>query len=147
MSLFGFSDGKWELVAERLQSSTSGQWTYPTDSKGMPLVGDPGTELLLVCGRKSGRIDVMTLEAWLGAAPLPKLSEEISFTLNEAGVHQKISNTLSHLQGKARPFDKPVKGPDPTDPIRNRLREMREKLAEKCDMFAGICFAHRERLN
>jgi predicted Ser/Thr protein kinase len=109
--------------------------TFPaSEGQAVPLGGPPGTELVLVCGRRSGRVTVAELQRWWNE-PWPALPEASVLRLERERVV---------VEQKGRDFGAPRDRPDPEGEVRRRLEELRGRLLGQVDYFEGLAFAHQK---
>jgi serine/threonine protein kinase len=109
---------------------------YPPESgRFVPLEGEAGTELLLVCWRRRGPATVEEFSRfWNSDASWPALPRDSVLRFDLEGVH---------VVQKGRPLGMPRSRPDPEGEIHRRLEELRQQLRDHFDYVFGIAFAHQ----
>ena len=102
-----------------------------------PLVGSPGTELVLAIGWRSALPNLGELNGLLGDNPaLPALPPDSVLRLTPLGV--AVDQTSRNLGD-------PETTGDSEGQVRSRLEILRTRLAGKCDTFVGLAFSHQPR--
>jgi hypothetical protein len=106
---------------------------YPPRGRA-PLIGAPGTELVVACARRSGAIRSEEAADLIASVPrLPRLPREIA-------VH--LSRSSTELIGNRRSLGEPEF--DSVDAVRDALEHLRRRLREKYDLVEGIALPHVE---
>jgi hypothetical protein len=110
---------------------------YPAkEDQSVPLVGPAGTELVLVCGCRTGPMEEVELRRWLEEgrtwAVLP----------GESVLRLKRDRVIVEQHG--RDFGAPRDRPDPEGEVRRQLEDLRQRLRDHFDYFEGLAFAHEE---
>jgi predicted Ser/Thr protein kinase len=105
---------------------------YPAHKKTVPLTGEPGTELILVCGGKGGNPGLKELQELLGSGPLPPLPEGVKGVLLSARAVR-----IKALRGVGDPV------PSVASAALERLEKLRKGLARRYEFIAGLAFPHR----
>jgi hypothetical protein len=133
-ALFLCTGGKLRRLASAGPEERS--LSYPAaPNKAAPLTGPDGTELVLLCVRRSGPIEDEEVGDLLGGlAPLPLLPGMWVLRLGREGVEE--------LQ-RGRDLGPPQAWADPAGEVARRLEEVRPGLRERFDDFVGLAFAHR----
>jgi tRNA A-37 threonylcarbamoyl transferase component Bud32 len=104
---------------------------YPAMGRA-PLIGAPGTELVVVCARRSGTIQTEEAAGLIATVPqLPNLPSKI-------GV--RLSRSSTELLGDRGPLGNPEL--DSVDAVCDALERLRRRLREKYDFIEGIAFPH-----
>ena len=129
------STGHWCAPRTITADSTETELTYPGDpGKSVALRGASGTELLLVCGRRSRPIQAERLANLLNGEKvwpaLPPLS-----LLRLDSEHAWAEHT-GRAPGKVR--DRP----DPEGEVVRRLDALRLQLRDEFDFLSGLAFRH-----
>ncbi|MBM4094165.1 MAG: serine/threonine protein kinase, partial [Planctomycetes bacterium] len=89
---------------------------YPGQGKTVPLIGQPGTEVILICGRQSGPIRLEEMRTlWSNAERWPALPEQ-------AVLRTGAQATMVVQQG--RDFGDPLSRPDAVSAVRDRLEQL-----------------------
>lgn len=134
--LFG-STGQIELLAGKGPEGPPSPLRYPAEpDKAVPLEGPEGTELLLVCGRRSGRVGVDEVRAaWGQEGRWPALPGLTILRMQPDRVVVEQSG-----KGLGAPKDRP----DPEAEVRRRLDELRRRLHDRFEYVEGLAFAHRQ---
>jgi hypothetical protein len=138
VALFWFSsEGQLTRVAEARAQPDRFALEYPSDPKmSAPLTGPPGTEAVLVCGRRSGPIGLdELLAAWGEQTPWPELPRASVLRLMPEEVR---------VEQSGRALGEPQIRNDPEGEVRRRLEEVRSRLAPHFEFFEGLAFAHQE---
>jgi tRNA A-37 threonylcarbamoyl transferase component Bud32 len=137
-SLFNLdSKGQWFLADKRERSATDAEWEINDNM----LDDNPGSELFVLCMRRSGPIELDTLKKWIGdVGSLATVPRPVHLTFNERGVRQWIGQKSDE---KERGIHRVKPHEDPATPIRKQLEQLQERLNDRCDLFAGICFRHK----
>jgi serine/threonine protein kinase len=126
------STGKVEHLADAAPGELL---SYPAGAgKFKPLDNRPGTEVLLVCWRRSGPVGVEELRVLWESAPWPALPDVSVLSLDGDGV--KV------VQG-GRTFGTTQSHSDPEGDVRARLERLRLKLHDRVDFLTGVAFAHK----
>jgi len=126
------STGKVEHLADAAPGELL---SYPPgEGKYNPLDNSSGTEVLLVCWRRSGPVGVEELRALWEPAPWPALPDVSVLSLDGDGV--KV------VQG-GRTFGTTQSHSDPEGDVRARLERLRLKLHDRVDFLTGVAFAHK----
>jgi tRNA A-37 threonylcarbamoyl transferase component Bud32 len=126
--------GKLHRLHETTAGAETAPFFYPQLNKAVPLVGPPGTELLLVLGCRGRAVPVAEMEEALRRVKLALLPE---YTL----VH--ISRDEVRAAHHSRGPGLPVERDDPEGEVCRRLDELRLYLREHCDVVVGLAFPHR----
>lgn len=101
-----------------------------------PLEGEGGTELLLVCWRRSGPATAEELERlWPAGQPWPALGRESVLRLDREAVS---------IVQKSRSLGDPRSRSDPEGEVRQRLEGLRLALWDQFDHIAGIAFTYQK---
>ncbi len=129
------SEGVLEQLQQGHSQGAALEMRYPDAGQAVPLVGPPGTELILVCGRRSGPVDVAEWNrTWQRDTRLPALPELSVLRVDVEGV--------SVLQ-RGRGFGTPLDLPDPETAVRERLESLHRVLRSHTDFFEAIAFSHQ----
>lgn len=131
--LFWF-DTEGHLQELPLQTSTTGDGTrfrYPTEKKAVELEGRPGTEVLLVCARRSGRVDAEEIRKLFDNRVWPQLPIHALVVLDRRQVR------LLGTRGPGQLTDRPNSG------IVEQAESLRSQLAERMDVVVGVAFPHQ----
>jgi tRNA A-37 threonylcarbamoyl transferase component Bud32 len=128
------SDGKLTELARRAPGD-SAALRYPRGrEEATVLVGAAGTEVVLVCGRRSGPVSVAGLRSLLPAqGAWPALPAGSVLALSPAG---------PRVVQRERAFGPTVHQPDPEGQVRDLLATLGENLREHMDYFEALAFAH-----
>ncbi len=130
------SDGHLRTLAKVAASTAPQTMAYPAAADmAAPLVGTPGTELLLALGWRSGPPELSELKNLLGdggAWPVLPPDSVLRLTPSEVAVDQT-----------ARNLGDPEKTGDPEGQVRSRLESFRTLLSEKCATYVGLAFSHQ----
>jgi serine/threonine protein kinase len=120
-----------ELLPVRFEpGQKSASVVYPERGR-VPLIGEPGTELVVLCGLRRGAIRPGEAAELIGAvSKLPPLPDRI-------GV--RLSQSSTELEGE-RGLGGPESGS--VDTVRDTLERLRQRLSEKYDIVTGIAFPH-----
>ena len=138
-ALYGLtSSGELQLLTSSTRSQEAGILRFPAGpSQTVPLVGPPGTELLVFILSREGPVPIASLNAI--AAEMrrrwPSLSSKIVLRVTPEGVEA--------VQG-ARDFGAPHQHEDPDETIREQLIKLRAILADKCSYFEAIAFLRKD---
>ena len=126
------SDG---IVHELLVAEAGAEMVYPASGHAVPIKGRPGTELILLCARRGGPVDIERLRDTLaGVRDWPALPGSSVLRLGRDGV--TVENT-GRGPGAARRRD------DPEGEVAERLRQLGAELHERCEVLVGIAVSHR----
>jgi hypothetical protein len=130
------SDGHLQTLAEAEAGESPQSMAYPPQAdKAAPLVGSPGTEVLLALGWRSAPPDLDELQGLLGGSgPWPILPRDSVLRLTPAEV--AVDQTSRNLGD-------PEATGDAEGQVRSRLENLRIRLAGKCETFAGLAFSHQ----
>lgn len=131
--LFWF-DTEGRLQELTLQTKTSGDSTtfrYPPQGLATKLEGPPGTEVLLVCARRSGRIDATEIREMFADRAWPQLPIHALLTLNRRQVR------LLGARAPGQLTDRPNSG------IVEQAEALRSRLAAHLDLVAAVAFPHQ----
>jgi serine/threonine protein kinase len=123
---------------EHLADALPGEWlSYPPGPDEFKLLDDrPGTEVLLVCWRRSGPIAVEEVQnLWGKAAPWPALPDISVLRLS----HDKVE-----VLQRGRPLGRSQTHSDPEGNVCARLEQLRSRLRDRVDFLAGVAFAHKD---
>jgi hypothetical protein len=127
--------GKIEHLADLPADAADRTLRYPPqEGQSAPLTGPAGTECLLLCGRRSGPVPVEKVQEMWGDGPWPALPGLALLRLERGQVR---------LEQRGRDLGPPHERPDPESAVRSRLDALRLRLAEHCDFFEGLAFAHQ----
>jgi tRNA A-37 threonylcarbamoyl transferase component Bud32 len=147
-SLFSFtSQGKWELLDKAPARESSTRLRL-----GAQLDDEPGTEFLLLCGRRAAPMDKATMESiWGPKDQLPALPGHAVWRLDRDVVYQVqpdsggvgSAEVLSKLGKGSRGFVTAKARPDPEADVRRRLEDLGNRLRSQCEVVQGIAFSHR----
>jgi serine/threonine protein kinase len=109
---------------------------YPAGaSEFVPLEGDGGTEVVLVCWRRSGPAGAEELERlWGSTGAWPALAPDTVLRFDREGV--------SVVQ-KGRPLGAPRERADPEGEVRLRLERFGAALRDHFDRVVGVAFAYK----
>lgn len=131
--LFWF-DTEGHLQELELQTTSSGNGTsfrYPPRGLATKLEGQPGTEVLLVCARRSGRVDAEEIRRLFADRTWPLLPIHNLLVLDRRQVR------MLGTRGPGQLTDRPNTG------IIEQAESLRSRLAERMDVIAGVAFPHR----
>ncbi len=131
------SEGKVECLRE-LPAKTSAQTVFFPEqgNQTAPLVGPPGTELIVLLGRRSGPIHSDEVKKLLTPdAPWGGLRGLTVFSLNRTKVA---------MEQKDRGLGAPKQKIDPVGEVERRLEALRLQLRPQFDVVSGLAFAHEE---
>lgn len=142
------------LVPARLHASlywidSSGQVTHLADAgpgevlaypagagEFKQLAGQPGTEAILACWRRSSPIgDDELRQLWGARQPWPALPRETVMEFDENGVE-----TVQ----RGRPLGPSGFHSDPEATVREKLERLRLQLSRRVDFLAGVAFTHED---
>jgi serine/threonine protein kinase len=132
-ALFWF-DSEGRLQELPLETSSSGGGTpfrYPPRRHAVQLVGPPGTEVLLVCARRSGRVDAEEIRKLFAERPWSQLPPHALLRLDRRQVR------LLGTRGPGQLTDRPNSG------IVEQAETLRRELAEHLDLAVAVAFPHR----
>jgi serine/threonine protein kinase len=137
-SVFWFdTEGKLtELVPVMVRPKDSwAQLLYP--SKGVvPLVGSPGTEVVLICGNRSGPVRRSDVEKLFPSGrPWPQLPEWAVVRLDREGVRIERKPT----RGVGAPQASSISD------LQDRFDTLRQRLCNQFDFVAGVSFSHLDQ--
>ena len=122
--------GLAELAADHRQQTLE----YPGPGQAVPLTGKPGTEVVLVCARRS---DPLTLEelrgAWGEEGAWPPLPAKSVLQVTSKGVE-----SLSTGRG----FGPPEELSDAQSVVSRRLEMLQQALDDKVEALTAIAFPH-----
>ncbi len=102
----------------------------------LPVVlrGPRGTEVLLLCFRREGRVAKAEIDAlWDGDRGLPTLPNKTIFLIDRERV-RPVNRDIVPIGRDS--------GPDATEMVYQRLNRLRRRLAAECDDVRGLVFAH-----
>jgi hypothetical protein len=131
-ALFWF-DTEGRLHEMPLEASAAGEGTrfrYPPRSKAVQLTGPPGTEVLLVCARRSGGVDVEEIRSLFADHPWPSLPAHALLVLDRRQVRMLGSRAPGQLT------DRPSSG------IVEQAEVIRGQLAARLDLVVAVAFPH-----
>lgn len=130
------SAGRLQRLAEITPDRPARLLRFPEQAKhSIPVVGPAGTEVLLVCGRPSGPVQLEEVQVLLtGTQPWPALPGQAVLRLER--------NCVTVLQS-GRDFGAPRDRPDPEGDVLRRLEELRLCLREHFELVEGLAFAHQ----
>lgn len=132
--LLADSDGGVEVLATAAPGEGEGKIVYP-EGEPLPIKGRPGTDLVLLCARRSGPVDVAALKARLTEVRLwPTLPGLSLLQLGRGGV--KVLST-----GKGLGAPRGVK--DPQGEVTRRLEKLGVELRRDHEVVVGLAVAHR----
>jgi serine/threonine protein kinase len=132
--LFWF-DTEGRLQELPLETTTAGDGThfrYPTQKKAVGLIGPPGTEVLLVCARRSGRVDAEEIRTLFADRVWPQLPAHSLLVLDRRQVRMMGSRAPGQLT------DRPNSG------IVEQAEALRSQLAARLDLVAAVAFPHHK---
>lgn len=132
--LFWF-DTEGRLQELTLQTKTSGDSTtfrYPPQGLATKLEGPPGTEVLLVCARRSGRIDAAEIREMFADRAWPQLPIHALLTLDRRQVR------LLGARAPGQLTDRPNSG------IVEQAEALRSRLAARLDLVTAVAFPHHQ---
>lgn len=127
------SEGACERLVRFDRPTPKARYAYPAGGvSAAPLVGKPGTEVLLVC---YGEMDIGLAEVSqaLGNAPWPALPKEVVLRLDHAGVHWE-----SRSRGLGKPEPMKVTGQGVLD----RLEQLGRALDKHPVAYEALAFPH-----
>jgi eukaryotic-like serine/threonine-protein kinase len=136
-ALFLFtSEGRLRLLAAQPAGASASSLRYPAEGKAARLAGPPGTELVLVCGRREGPVGLEEVRGvWGAAGAWPALPPQSVLGLQaDRVVVERTHRDL--VLGPGRP--------DPEGEVRKRLEELRRQMRQRFPLFEGLAFAHRK---
>lgn len=129
--------GNLKLLATYAPRDTAGALRFPEAvGESAPLTGPGGTEMILVCGRRSGPVTEEELRSHWGAAnPWPALPDEsvLRLTPDRIVVEQR-GRDLGDLKSRTNPEGE----------VQQRLEAFRLRLRERVDGFEALAFRHQE---
>jgi hypothetical protein len=131
------SEGRLKKLAELGREKLPRSLRYPQEEeKSVPLIGPPGTEFLIVCGRRSDPIGVGELNGLgIGVEAWPHLPE---------GAILRLGRDRITADGeKSRDVGTPKDRPDPEREVHQKLESLRKKLAGRFEYLTGVAFAHQ----
>jgi serine/threonine protein kinase len=109
--------------------------TWPGPTRWAPLDDKPGTEVLLVCWRRTGPVEFAQVQhLWGTEQALPDLPRDVVLHLDRDRIK---------AFSPARSYDPPQTFDDPEGQVRNRLERLRRQLCERVDALEGIAFYHQ----
>jgi hypothetical protein len=118
-----------------LRGERSDRLVYPRPEHSKDVValkGSAGTDLLLVCARRSGKIERHEVgTAFATGQPLPELPEQTFLTLSSGEVRVRSQRGLG-VPEKSSVAD-----------LRDRLEAIRQTLRGRYDFVAGLAVPHR----
>jgi serine/threonine protein kinase len=128
-------DGIMHVLATARPEDGGNTIVYPEVGQAVPLRGRPGTELILLCGRRDRPIDTGTLQRKLAQVKeWPALPRSSIVRLTLDGV--TVENT-------DRGPGQPKQQDDPEGTITDRLRQIQKDLREECEVLTGVVVSHR----
>lgn len=129
------SDGKLELLSQQGPQPASYAFFYPPgENETLRLTGKPGTEFVLVCGRRSGPVTLDDIQkAWADAAPWPVLPPQALLRL-------QTDRVVVEQKGRAVVLEKGEI--DPEEAVVRRLEGLRLQLVGQFEFFEGLAFCH-----
>lgn len=135
VSLFHLSsEGNWSILTQKTPADGGELLRYPEANDVIGIEGKPGTEFVLVCGRRSGPVPLEDVRAWWGGeGALPLF--EVSDVFQVKG---------RRVERGGRGFSPPRKGNDAEGEVLRRLDRFAGVLEERVDYASGVAFAHRE---
>jgi serine/threonine protein kinase len=134
-SLFLFtSEGRLRLLRAARPTDTARTFYYPGKDQAAPLVGPPGTEMLLVCASPSGPIEEDAVR---------QLWTEGSWSALRPATVLHLDPDKVHFEQKDRDFGPATSRRDAEEDVRSRLEKLRLRLRERFDHFEGLVFFHR----
>jgi hypothetical protein len=127
--------GKWAEIAQWPPAPAPRRVRYPAAAdEAVPLTGPAGTELVLLCGRRSGPVSLEDLRPLgPGPDPWPALPEVSVLRLWPARVR---------VDQRGRDFGTPVRRRNPEGEVLALLETLRQRLLGQLDYFEGVAFAH-----
>ncbi len=131
-ALFWFdSEGRLhEMPLEASAASEGTRFRYPPRPKAVKLKGPPGTEVLLVCARRSGSVEVEEIRRLFADRAWPSLPAHALLVLDRRQVRMLGSRAPGQLT------DRPASG------IVERAEALRSQLAARVDVVVAIAFPH-----
>lgn len=129
------STGQVRELASAEAAATEQTIRFPTgENQVVPLTGAPGTEVLLVCGRRGSRVQAAELEALLRELPWPRLPEYSILRMTKDRVE---------VEQAGRDLGSPQTLPSPESVVRSHLDHLRQSLAADCPLLEAIAFCHQ----
>ena len=128
------SEGRIEQLEDFdvVETATFAEILFPKPGNDAPLTGAPGTEVLLICGRKGRDIKPDELSGYFdGAEPWPALPPKS--TVRFDSTRTWIPNSRSFAVEAA-----------PEKPVVDLAERLRKNLLKHFDSVDGIVFSHRE---
>ncbi len=118
------------------RKSGRGVVNYPDRDHGVPLSGPPGTEFVLLCGRRDRPVTLDDVRPFFSArAPWPALPAQ--------SILRMTPNEVTFVQ-RGRDFGAPVATPDPEATIGESLDTLRQQMRPHFDCLEGLAFGHQE---
>jgi hypothetical protein len=129
------SQGELQPLAAGRADRPSTLVRYPAQpGQAVPLVGPSGTEIVLICGSRSGPITLdQVRQAWARTEPLPPLPELSVLRADPSGVS---------VEQQGRGVGSPVDRPDPESVVQTQLAAFAQALGEQVDFFEALAFCH-----
>lgn len=129
------SAGDVRLLHELSPQPESPLITYPADAgENSPLPAPLGTVAVILCGRNESAFSLGEFREAIGTGAWPLLPEDSLIVVERDKVF---------VDSRNRAVGDPTKQDDPEGQVLNRLDAVRSRLAEKCDVIAGVSFSHR----
>ncbi len=129
--------GELQHLHDEAAQDADRDWSYPPSGKFAPLGGPPGTEVLLLCLRRSGPTDPKEVrQLWGAGGDWPALPAGSVLGLDNDEV-----KAVQHGRDLGAAHDRA----DPESEVRHRLEALRQALRQHGETLAGVAFAHRER--
>ncbi len=138
LTLFLFdSDGVLTAVDSQLASEVGYEYRFPRDkSQYEQIVGQSGTELLFLLGRRNQPVTVEEIgKLKLFAQPWPQLPDDAVVGISEEKVE--------FLQ-RSRAFGGGVTTVDPQQVVFDKIEQLRTTMLQSDEIIAGVAFSHIE---
>jgi hypothetical protein len=104
--------------------------------KAVPVTGQPGTEFLVLCGRRESAVTLEEVQdAWTAPSnwpPLPRLSVVL------------MKRDTVQVEQSGRDVGESVDRPDPESEVVRRIEQFRQKLRPRFELVEGWAFSHRK---
>lgn len=134
VALFLFTaDGKLQPLADPDVQKSDGSWeiTYPKTGQDLIVEGQPGTDVLVICGSQSELATRKIASHFEGASPWPDLPSFSSVQFDSE--RSWITGSRSYLTRSA-----------PEKPALDRAESLRQSLANEFEYIRGVAFPHVE---
>ncbi len=133
-ALFWFdSEGHFhELPLETATAGGGTPFRYPPRGKAVQLTGPPGTEVLLVCARRSSSVEAASIRDLFAERPWPRLPAHTLLLLDRRQVRMLGSRAPGQLT------DRPNSG------IVEQAESLRTQLAARLDLVVAVAFPHHQ---